>query len=345
MLIGTSAGAELVAALGSGRTPADILAALDAVSPSSARANSTDAAHISVPPHVATAEAARSEPPARARTARASADAARSEAAAPSRAAQASAAARSEPTTDQRAVDPVLAKHLAIDPGRFPPIPALGWPALGLVGAGIKAGSTYQALAGLLPRGRGDATWLREFGEALAPNGWVDHPATWLVAADAATGARVAFGAEGAPKVDLGTAIAASWGIPGWFPPVSAHGRDYVDGGSVSTASVDLLIPLELDEVIVIAPMASEGGAPARGMDRVERLLRAQMTRVLDREIAALRAAGTRVIRIEPGPTELATMGPNFMDVKRRAATLSAARAALPDLVAHAISRTEGVIG
>ncbi|TDP38427.1 patatin-like phospholipase family protein [Nocardia ignorata] len=269
VLIGTSAGAEIVAALGSGRTPADLLAALDA------------------------------EPGA----------------------------------------DPVLAAHIAVDPGKFPPLPGIGLSNLGLIGAGLRAGSAYSALAGLLPRGRGDASWLRSFGRSLADaDGWVDHPATWLVAADAATGQRITFGAnrfdadsphrstDGSP-VDLGDAIAASWAIPGWFPPVRIGGRDYVDGGAVSSVSADLLLPLDLDEVVVIAPMTSAGGAPATGFDRIERLLRAQMTRGLDREVKLLRDNGVRVIRVEPGPAELAAMGPNFMDSRRRPATLAAARA------------------
>ncbi|MFF2087159.1 patatin-like phospholipase family protein [Nocardia sp. NPDC058176] len=309
VLIGTSAGAEIVAALGSGRTPADLLAALDGV---------PDA-------------------------------------------------------------DPVLARHVAVDPGKLPPLPAPALPGLGLIGAGVRAGSAYTALAGLLPRGRGDATWLREYGSALAnPVGWVEHPNTWLVAADAATGERVAFGANSSVRAEsaavdrsasaravpggaavssgasadvmgqggvgprsaevaLGDAIAASWAIPGWFPPVRIGGRDYVDGGAVSSVSADLLVPLALDEVVVVAPMTSEGGASASGLDRIERLLRAQMTRGLDREVARLRAAGTRVIRVEPGPEDLAVMGPNFMDSARRASTLMTARRTAPGRVAAAI--------
>lgn len=285
VLIGTSAGAELVATLGSGRTPADLLAALDGTP----------------------------------------------------------------------AADPILAAHVAVDPGKLPPLPKLGFPGLGLVGAGLRARSPYSALAGLLPRGGGDADWLRSFGQALAePSGWVSHPATWVVGADTATGARVAFGANsdlstagkssGADQVDLGDAIAASWAIPGWFPPVRIGGKDYVDGGSVSSVSADLLVPLDLDEVVVLAPMTSEGGAPATGLNRVERLLRAQMTRGLDREVALLRAAGTRVIRVEPGTEELAAMGPNFMDSARRRATLAAARRGVPARVADALrtSRSAG---
>jgi len=305
VLVGTSAGAEIVAALGSGRTPQDLLDALEVVSAGS------------------TTEGAGS-------------------------------------TTD---VDPVLAGHVATHPGHLPPLPAPALPGLGLVRAGLARRAAYTALAGLLPRGRGDATWLREYGDALArPDGWAPHRATWLVAADARTGERVAFGAPGSPTASLGEAVAASWAIPGWFPPVRIGGRDHVDGGSVSSVSADLLLDADVDEVVVFAPMTSHGGAPAQGLDRVERLLRGQMTRGLDREVARLRAAGVRVVRVEPGPEELAAMGPHlldyvpegatregyagtFMDLTRRPATLAAARRALPARVAEVVSTSSTTEG
>ena len=86
-----------------------------------------------------------------------------------------------------------------------------------------------------------------------------------------------------------------------------------------------------------MAPMTSAGGAPGRGLSRIERLLRAQMTAGLDREVGILEAAGIRVIRVEPGPEELDAMGPNFMDLSRRDATLAAARTHVPDRVAAAL--------
>ena len=273
VLVGTSAGSEIVAALGSGRTPQDLLDALDGAP----------------------------------------------------------------------GADSVLAAHVVTHPGTVPTVPAPALPALGLVRPGIFRRSPYSALAGLLPRGRGDATWLRTYGDALAgPEGWVDHPATWLVAADAATGERVAFGSEDAPAANLGAAVAASWAIPGWFPPVEIAGRRYVDGGAVSSVSADLLLGQAVDEVVVVAPMTTAGGVPGRGLDRIERLLRSQMTAVLDREVALLRRTGVRVIRVEPGAEELAAMGHNFMDLSRREATLAAARRHVTGRVAAAISTSEG---
>ena len=114
-------------------------------------------------------------------------------------------------------------------------------------------------------------------------------------------------------------------------------GRSFLDGGAVSSVSADLLAGQPLDEVVVVAPMTSAGGAPGRDSARIERLLRAQMTAGLDREVAILEAAGIRVIRVEPGPEELDAMGPNFMDLSRRDATLAAARAHAADRVAAAL--------
>lgn len=238
-------------------------------------------------------------------------------------------------------VDPVLAAHLRHRAGMVPPLPSLGRAGTGLLRAGLRRRQPYTAVAGLLPVGRGDAGWLRTLGDRLgaATDGaWTEHPATWIVGADAASGERTAFGSPGAPPARLGEAIAASWAIPGWFPPVRIGDRRYVDGGSVSSVSADLLAPLDLDEVVVISPMTSAGGAPARGVEHLERVLRREMTRGLDAEIALLEAAGTRVVRIEPGPDDLAAMGANFMDARRRERTLRVAERTAPGRVAAALA-------
>jgi NTE family protein len=241
---------------------------------------------------------------------------------------------------DGSTADSIVARHLASRPGAAPPLPALSWPALGLVGRAARRDvDLLAAVSGLLPRGRGDAGWLRALGDRLAnEDGWLDHPGIWLVAAAADTGERVAFGAPGAPRVGLADAIAASWAVPGWMPPVSLMGRDYLDGGCVSHASADLLVPLGLDEVIIVAPMSTSGGAAARGFSRAERVVRRAMTRRVDRDQAMLEAAGTRVIRVEPGERELAVMGPNFMDPTRRQAAVEAARLHTPSRVRRAIA-------
>ncbi len=232
---------------------------------------------------------------------------------------------------------PALTRHLAGAPGRFPPLPR---PRLGSPGLLRRGLPTITGLSGLLPDGGGDARWLDRLARALADDsGWVTHPETWLVAMDYASGTRVAFGATGAPIATLSQALRASWAIPGWMPPVEIDGRRYVDGGTASTASVDLLVGRGLDEVIVLAPMASRGRIPGRGPAAVERrMLRNWMSAGLDAEVAALAASGTRVIRIDATAADLAVMGPNFMDDRRRLATLEHALRSTRTAVDRAVS-------
>ncbi len=215
--------------------------------------------------------------------------------------------------------NPALIDHLADAPGRFPPLPK-PWPgSLGLASRRLGV----RSAAGLLPIGSGDPAWLDRLATQLNPGRrWVSHPVTRLVAMDYDSGERVAFGALGSPAATISEALQASWGIPGWFPPVKISGRRYVDGGAASTASVDLAASLNLDEVIVLAPMASSTRIPGHGVAAAERLLRNYMSDGLTAEIAALEKTGTRVVRIDATASDLAVMGPNFMDDRRRLATL-----------------------
>ncbi|MDG3010099.1 patatin-like phospholipase family protein [Rhodococcus sp. D2-41] len=235
---------------------------------------------------------------------------------------------------------PALARHHGRVPGMVPPLPRPrpGSPRL-LFDRGLPL---LSRVAGLAPEGGGDPAWLEELAHELVPEGtWPAHPSAWLVAMDYRTGRRVAFGSPDAPDATVAQALCASWAVPGWFPPVRIGGRRYVDGGASSTASADLLVPLDLDEVVVLAPMASGALRPPRGAARIERLaLRRGMSAGLDREVAQLRRAGTTVLRIDAGDEDLAAMGANFMDHRRRPATLETAlrttRAAVErELAAH----------
>lgn len=249
------------------------------------------------------------------------------------------------------ASDRRVAAHLASPdaPGRLPGLPRPGLPGLGLTRAALRRRVDLLAgLAGLLPRGGGDPHWLVELGDALASRGgWTKHPATWLVAADARTGERIPLGHPDAPTATLGEAIAASWAIPGWFPPVTIDGHRLLDGGAVSPTSADLLLPEvevgRIDEVVIVAPMSSHGGTPAKGAARIERLLRHPMTRRVDREVAALRRAGARVSRIEPTAADLAAMGANFMDAERLDDVRTTARRNAPSLVTRRLKTLEPI--
>jgi NTE family protein len=180
-----------------------------------------------------------------------------------------------------------------------------------------------------LPRGRGNHQALHQMVNALhgqahahpsAPH-WVSPGDTWIVAVDYDSGRRVIFGQDGAPPATLADAVVASCSIPGWYAPAVIHGRRYVDGGVRSPHSLGILADAGLDEVWVLAPMASlEIGWTCRPQERLERRVRGLITGALLHEVRALRARGVRVNVLTPGPEDLAVMGANLMDPRRRLA-------------------------
>lgn len=175
-------------------------------------------------------------------------------------------------------------------------------------------------LSGFLPEGTRSLERVGHLIEAVTPMGeWSEHPGVWVVAMDYETGKRVVFGRPGAPVAPLADAVMASCAIPGWFAPVHIGGRTYVDGGAISATSVDVLAHAGLDEVFVVAPMVSfEMDRPRSITARLERRWREQVTSTCRKEAALLRAAGTHVTVLGPGPEDLAAIGANLMDASRR---------------------------
>jgi NTE family protein len=180
------------------------------------------------------------------------------------------------------------------------------------------------AMSSVLPTGRGSLWSVRNLVEAITPAGhWSTHPALWVVAMDYDTGRRVAFGRDGAPVAALSDAVLASCSIPAWYAPVAIGGRRYIDGGTCSPTSVDLLAGLGLDRVYVLAPMTSlEYDDPPSVAGRVERQFRRTVTRRMLREAAKVRASGTQVTVLGPGRADLEAIGANMMDPARRKAVL-----------------------
>jgi NTE family protein len=185
-----------------------------------------------------------------------------------------------------------------------------------------------------LPRGRGQHVAVRTMVQALhahahqhaAPQeslpDWVDRP-TWIIAVDYHSGRRVIFGRDGAPRARLDDAVVASCSIPGWYEPAVIDGRCYVDGGVRSPTSLGVLARADVGEVYVLAPMASiVTDRPRKPQERLERRLRQLITLALLRETQMLRCLGIRVTVLTPGPEDLAVMGVNLMDPRRRTAVL-----------------------
>jgi NTE family protein len=221
--------------------------------------------------------------------------------------------------------------------GPLPPLPHWGVGSLPLLRAAVLTPHRVHPAVGAsawLPRGRGQHVEVRAMIHALhqrarqdaaaagSPPHWVDRH-TWIVAVDYDSGQRVIFGREGAPSAPLPDAVVASCSIPGWYEPAVIDGRRYVDGGVRSPTSLSVMAEAEVDEVYVLAPMASiVTDRPARPHERLERRLRHLITRALLREARMLCSRGIRVTLITPGPEDLAAMGVNLMDPRRRQAVL-----------------------
>ncbi|HEU0103106.1 MAG TPA: patatin-like phospholipase family protein [Mycobacteriales bacterium] len=177
-----------------------------------------------------------------------------------------------------------------------------------------------MALTTVLPRGRGSIAPVGQLVDAVVPDGgWAPHPRTWVVAMDYDSGRRVTFGRPGAPPAALRDAVMASCSIPGWYAPVRIGSRCYVDGGACSPTSADLVAPLGLDEVVVLSPMTSlEYDRPSSVAARLERRFRRLITRRVLAEVRKVEATGTKVTLLGPGAEDLAAIGANLMDPRRR---------------------------
>ncbi len=136
-----------------------------------------------------------------------------------------------------------------------------------------------------------------------------DWPATLLkvTAVDARTGEFVVFDSAG--DTGLVDAVAASCAVPGVWPTVTIGARRYIDGGVRSVANADLAAGYQ--RVVIVAPVAAGIGHMASPR----------------RQAAALAAAGSRVVLVQPDRAAARAIGHNVLDSSRRAAAARAGRA------------------
>jgi NTE family protein len=130
-------------------------------------------------------------------------------------------------------------------------------------------------------------------------------PTLHVAAVDAVSGERVALTA--ADGVPLARAVAASRAIPTVDPPVRIGRRRLIDGAVGSATNADLALATDATTVVVIASFGLDLWAAA-----------------LDREVAALEAAGRRVIVLRPSERDQAAMGPDPMSAATAALAVAA---------------------
>src|SRR5262249_40710002 len=145
---------------------------------------------------------------------------------------------------------------------------------------------------------------------------WAGTGRTWIVAVDYDRGGRVFSAGPGARRPRRAAAVVASSPPPGGSERAVIGGRRYVDGGVRSPTSLRSLARAGVDEVFVLAPLASlvAGRLPLQPLERLERRLRALVTMALLREVRALRAAGIRGTVLPPRPQDLAVLGPELLE-------------------------------
>jgi NTE family protein len=167
-------------------------------------------------------------------------------------------------------------------------------------------------VAALLPEGAHDTVHLGETLHDLLPH-W-PHLPLWIPAVHADSGARVVFGREDAPLIDVATAVRCSSAVPGMRRPVEVGEKRYVNGGVHSPTSADLAAHAEVAAerrrtVIVLSPLS-----------------RLAALRVLLRwELRPLVRHGIDVMLFEPDRDVSAAMGWNPLDGRRASAVAEAA--------------------
>jgi NTE family protein len=150
------------------------------------------------------------------------------------------------------------------------------------------------------------------------------------VAVDLASGARTVFGDDRQPakgaRPTVGQAVAASCAVPSFFAPVAVGKRRYVDGGVHSPTNADLVAGAGADLVVVSAPMA---GRWRSFRPHPQSIARTAARLTLDREVAAIRRAGTPVLVLQPGPDDTPLMDGHSMDPGARAPVARQARSSV----------------
>jgi NTE family protein len=64
----------------------------------------------------------------------------------------------------------------------------------------------------------------------------------YLAATDLDTCERIVFGGPGWDDVPISQAVRASTALPMFYTPVEIRGREFVDGGIVSTTNLDIAV-------------------------------------------------------------------------------------------------------
>lgn len=139
----------------------------------------------------------------------------------------------------------------------------------------------------------------RVIEERLPSHEWSGR-ALKIVAVDAGSGEMVVFDRDSG--VSLTDAVAASCAVPGIWPAVAIGDDYYIDGGIRSATNADLASGSSV--ALILAPMGYHSFLSTESH--------------LKQEVAALEAAGTRVLVITPDEASTRAIGSNPLDPATR---------------------------
>lgn len=209
--------------------------------------------------------------------------------------------------------------------------------------AEVSAVDLATALATILPNGLYTGRGIERYvEEALSdPDRTNDfrllERELYLVATDLDTTERVVLGEGEWASVPISEAVAASGALPGIYEPVEINGREYIDGGILSTTNVDVAIERGAKFVVVINPLVPyvndfqkdiptvTGSRARRVSDMGIAAIANQTFRLLshDRlhravEIWEERYPGVDIILIEPELDDELMFGTSILDYRAR---------------------------
>jgi NTE family protein len=153
---------------------------------------------------------------------------------------------------------------------------------------------------------------LEVFSSRLVSREWPRDRRLLVTAVDAETGEFSVFGKDSG--VPIAAAIAASCAVPGVWPPVTIHGRRWIDGGIRTSANADLAH--EYRRVIIVAPVAT-GTSFTPGPKR---------------QAAQLQRYGALSTVVSPDSAAGKAIGRNPLDPARRAGAARAGRQQASDV-------------
>lgn len=135
---------------------------------------------------------------------------------------------------------------------------------------GLHLGEAMARLGALIPVGLFDnAPVARFLREAYSRHGRTDDfrelkRRLYIIAVDLDNGEAVRFGDPEWDDVPISTAVQASSALPGLYPPVAIHGRQFVDGALRRTMHASVAFDADIDLFIGINPLVPVDAVNAR---------------------------------------------------------------------------------